>query len=103
MNFLKIHSDLVFLLRVNIKTNSKNQNIVKNNDFLTISLNSKPIQNKANKELINLIKKKLKIPTNQIQIISGLKTTNKLIKITFLEKIEEFDFIRTLIDKNRFI
>ncbi len=100
MNFLNKKSDLVFLLKVHVKTNSKIQKIVKNNDYLTISLNSKPVQNKANKELINLIKKKLGISSNQIQIISGLKTTNKLIKITFLKKTEEEELIKQLIDKN---
>jgi uncharacterized protein (TIGR00251 family) len=100
MNFLKKPSDLMYLLRVKVKPNSKNQKIVNNGDSLTISLNSKPVQNKANKELINLIKKKLKLSSNQIQIISGLKTTEKLIRITFFEKIEEEELIRLLIDIN---
>ena len=100
MNYLQKHSDLVFLLRVNVKPNSKNQNTVERNDFLSISLKSKPVHNKANKELINLIKKKLKISSNQIQIISGLKTSDKVIKITFLEKINEKELINQLIERN---
>ena len=58
-----------------------------NEDFLTISLCSKPIQNKANKELLNLIKKKLKISSSKIQIISGTKSSNKTIKIDLAEFI----------------
>jgi len=100
MSYLQKYSDFVFLLRVNVKTNAKNQNIIKRNDFLSIFLKSKPVHNKANKELINLIKKKLKISSNQIQIISGLKTPDKLIKITFLEKVNEEEFVKQLIDKN---
>jgi len=99
MNFLEKHSDTIYTIRLNVKTNSKNQNIVNNGDFLTIFLHSKPIQNKANKELLNLVKRKLKISLNQIQIISGLKTQNKIIKITFLEKIEEKELIRKLFDQ----
>ena len=100
MNFLTKLSDLMYLLRVNVKTNSKNQKIVNNGEFLTISLNSKPVQNKANRELINLIKKKLELSSNQIQIISGLKSTDKLIRITFFDKIEEEELINQLIDKD---
>ena len=96
MKFLKKQSDFEFLLKVNVKTNAKIQKITKSNDFLTISLNSKPLHNKANKELINLLKKKLKISSNQIQIISGSKSKEKLIKISFLEKIEDKELIRSL-------
>ncbi|MFX1567179.1 MAG: DUF167 domain-containing protein [Promethearchaeota archaeon] len=100
MNFFKKLTDFVFLLKINVKTNAKIQNITKVNDFLKISLKSKPMQNKANKELINLIKRKLKITSTQIQIISGLKNPDKIIKITFLEKINEEELVRQLIDTN---
>lgn len=98
MDFLKKHSDTIYFISLNVKTNSKNQRIVNNGDLLTIFLNSKPIQNRANKELINLLKRKLKISSNQIQIISGSKTQDKLIKISFLEKIKVEEVIRKLID-----
>ncbi|MFX0000238.1 MAG: DUF167 domain-containing protein [Candidatus Hodarchaeota archaeon] len=98
MIFLEKHSDTIYTIRLNVKTNSKNQKIIYNGDSLTIYLHSKPIQNKANKELINLIKWKLKISSHQIQIISGLKAQNKLIKITFLEKTEEQELFRKLVN-----
>ncbi len=89
MNFLEKQSDTIYFLRLNVKTNSKTQAIVNNGSFLTIFLTSKPIQNRANKELINLLKRKLNISSSQIQIISGSRTQDKLIKISFLENIEE--------------
>ncbi len=97
MKFLEKHSDTNFIIKLNVRTNCKSQKVVNNGDFLTIFLKSKPIQNKANKELINLIKKRLNISSNQIQIISGSKRQDKLIKLYFLENIKEQEIIRKLI------
>jgi uncharacterized protein YggU (UPF0235/DUF167 family) len=97
MKFLEKISETSYFVRLNVKTDSKKQKIVNDNDFLTIFLKSKPIQNKANKELLNLIKRRLKISMDQIQIISGLKSHDKLIKLDFLETIEEREILRKLI------
>ncbi len=98
MSSFEKHADINYILKLNVKTNSKKQIIVNNGDFLTIFLKSKPIHNKANKELINLIKRRLNISSDQIQIISGSKSHDKLIRLNFLENIEEQDIIRRLID-----
>ncbi|MBA7624353.1 hypothetical protein ES703_31760 [subsurface metagenome] len=96
MKFLEQRSNNNFILRLNVKTNSRSQKIINNGDVLTIFLKSKPVQNKANKELITLIGKKLNLSSNQIQIISGSKSKDKLIKITFLRNIEEEEIIEKL-------
>ena len=88
MKFLEKVRDFSYVVHVKVKPNSKKQAIIDNEEFLTILVRSKAIQNKANIELINLIKKKLEISSNQIQIISGLKSSNKIIQINFLEHIE---------------
>ncbi|MFX0039441.1 MAG: DUF167 domain-containing protein [Promethearchaeota archaeon] len=98
MKFIEKHSETIYIINVNVKTNCKNQKVVHNGNFLTISLRSKPIQNKANKELINLLKGRLNISSNQIQIISGSKSRDKVIKLNFLEKIKEHEIIKKLID-----
>ena len=89
MKFLEKMRDFSYLVHVNVKPNSKMQAIIEKDEFLTISVKSKAIKNKANKELINLIKKKLEISPNQIKIISGLKSSNKIIQINFLKDVEE--------------
>ncbi|MFX0104773.1 MAG: DUF167 domain-containing protein [Candidatus Hodarchaeota archaeon] len=98
MIFLKKHSDTNYIIRLHVKPNSKNQKVEDNGEFLKISLNSKPTQNKANNELINLLKKKLNLSKNQIRIISGLKSSKKLVKISFIEKMDEEDIIKKLIN-----
>jgi uncharacterized protein YggU (UPF0235/DUF167 family) len=74
---------------VKVKPSSKKQDIIDNDEFLTILVRSKPTQNKANNEVIYLIKKKLEISSNQIRIIYGLRSSNKIIQIDFLKGIEE--------------
>ena len=66
-----------------MKTNSRQQKVCNEGEFLLISLKSKPENNKANKELIRLIQKKLKISSDQIYFISGLKNRHKTIQIKF--------------------
>lgn len=84
--FLKKKSEKVFLLHVNVKPNSKIQEISSDGESLTISLKSKPIQNRANKELLKIFKSKLKGENlHQLQITSGLKSSNKILELVFLE------------------
>jgi uncharacterized protein YggU (UPF0235/DUF167 family) len=89
MKFLEKIKDFTYILNVKVKPNSRKQNIINNGEFLTIWVRSKAVQNKANKELINLIKRKLKIASNQIQIITGLKSSYKQIQLDFLDEVRE--------------
>ena len=85
-------SECSFLLKIKVKTNSKEKNILFNQNtdsWITIHLISKPIKNKANKELIQLLSKKLNVSTNQIKIIAGPKSRNKTIRIKFYENISK--------------
>jgi uncharacterized protein YggU (UPF0235/DUF167 family) len=96
MKFLEKKSDFSYILKLYVKTNCKTQKVINNGDFLTIYLKSKPIQNKANKELIRLIKSRLNIPSIQVQIISGSKSHDKLINLHFLKNTKEKDIIKKL-------
>ncbi len=97
MKFLKKIRDFSYVVHVKIKSNSKKQTIIDNGEFLTILVRSKAIHNKANIELINLIKKKLEISSTQIQIISGLKSSNKVIQINFSKVTQEQEIYDKLI------
>lgn len=100
MDFLENKAHDVYLLRIKVKTNSFNQEILpytETDSWLTIKLKSKPVKNRANKELINLIKKRIDSSSAQIHIISGLKKTHKTLEIKFLDNIERIDIIKKLI------
>ena len=95
MTFFEKISEFEFILRINVKPNSRKQKILKTSeqdDYLTVLLRSKPLQNKANIELLNLIKKIYSVSTNQIKFLSGQKSANKILKIQFQENIQEKEF-----------
>jgi uncharacterized protein (TIGR00251 family) len=100
MDFIEIKANNAFLLRVKVKTNSIKQEILpcsENDSWLLIKLKSKPIKNKANKELIHLIRNRVGINSNQIKIISGLKKTNKTLEITIFDNLGRADLCKKLL------
>jgi uncharacterized protein YggU (UPF0235/DUF167 family) len=97
MKFIEKSSNTTFIIKLNVKTNCKTQKVIDNDDFLTIFLRSKPIQNKANKELLTLLKTRLNMSSNQIQIITGSKSHNKIIKLNFSENTKEQEIIDKLL------
>ena len=99
MVFFEDNSERTIFLKIKVKTNSKIQKISYNqtiDSWISINLKSKPLKNKANKELIKLLSKKLNIPTNQIQIIAGPKNANKTIQIRFYQDISRSKILEKL-------
>jgi uncharacterized protein (TIGR00251 family) len=97
MSFLKDINNFTYLININVKPNSKSQKITDDGKFLKIQIQSKAVKNKANIELINMLKKQLKITSNQIKIISGVRSTNKIIQINYYEKVEYKTVINRLL------
>ncbi|MBN1800187.1 MAG: DUF167 domain-containing protein [Candidatus Lokiarchaeota archaeon] len=98
-DFLEKASNNTFILHVKVKPNSKKEGIAINDEIVKISVRSKAEQNKANYELLKFLKKKLNIPINHIQILSGIKSVHKTLKIIFSEDITENEFIQKLFKK----
>lgn len=72
------------ILNVKVLCNKSESKVIidESSDRIIVHLKLKPIKGKANLGLIKIISKYLKIPQNSIEIISGAKSKNKLIKIT---------------------
>lgn len=63
--------------RVKVVPNSSISKIVEiNEEYVKIKLNSPPVENKANKEVVNLLSKTFNIPKTSIKLMFGDK--NKL-------------------------
>lgn len=100
MNFIELRSEFVCIISIRIKPNSNRQFIAKpseNDEHILISIRSEAKQNKANIELLNLIKNKLKVGIDQLQIISGRKNPNKRIKITFKKSHQKEEILNKLL------
>ncbi|MBQ9441000.1 MAG: DUF167 domain-containing protein [Alphaproteobacteria bacterium] len=54
---------------------------IDNKVYIKISVNGKPIENQANKELICIISKYFKLPKSNIEIIRGSKSRYKQIRL----------------------
>ena len=97
IKFLEKKSNKSFLLRVVVKPNSKKQEISSNGDALVVKVRSKAFKNKANKELVNLVSKKLHISSTQLQIASGLKSTNKILQAFLPEEKDEKEVMNMIL------
>ena len=68
------------IVNVKVIPNAKKEEIIKEKDRLKVKVLA--IDNKANKALINLLSKYYNIKKNQIKILKGLKSREKVIEIT---------------------
>lgn len=96
LKYIEKRNDNSFLLHVNIKPNSRKQEIIIDDENLIIRVKSKANQNKANKELLGLLRKKVGVSPNQIMIVSGLRSSNKVIELKFIEQIDENQLLKRL-------
>ena len=58
-------------------------------DALKVKLTSPPVEGKANKELIEVLARELKVKKKDIEIVSGQSSKNKVVRISGITSIEE--------------
>jgi uncharacterized protein len=79
-----LFASLYMKITVKVKPNSKQQKIEETEQGnLIIFLKSPPIDGKTNKELIEIIAKKYRVPKTKVLIKSGLNSKNKILEINF--------------------
>jgi uncharacterized protein len=57
-------------------------------DVVRIKVTSPPVDGKANKAVVTLLSKQLKIPKKDVQIVSGEKSRNKKIRVYGISRSE---------------
>lgn len=83
----KTVNELIIKIKVEPRS-SKSAIVGPYGDALKVKLTSPPVEGKANKELIDLLSKELKIPKRDIEIISGQSSKNKVVRIIGINKID---------------
>ncbi|MDD3435533.1 MAG: DUF167 domain-containing protein [Candidatus Gastranaerophilales bacterium] len=83
-------------VRLKIVPNSSKNDIFFDGDILKIKITAQPIENKANKALVEFLAKKLKIAKSNIQITKGELSKEKTLLIQGLNKEEFFKVINYL-------
>ncbi len=92
MNFLK-ETDKGLIIHLKIIPNSSKCDIVFEETFLKVKVTAQPIENKANKNLIEYLAKRLHRAKTSIQIVKGETSKEKTI---FIEGMTSKDFIDQL-------
>lgn len=59
------------VIKVKIVPNSSKNDIVLEEEFIKVKVTAQPIENKANKALIEFLSKRFKIPKTSIEILKG--------------------------------
>ncbi len=67
---------------------SRNQIVGREGDHFKVKVTAPPIEGRANKALIDLLAKKLRVPKGSIEIISGKRSRLKSIRIEGLSQEE---------------
>lgn len=60
---------------------SKNSVLKEDDGSLNVYLTARPVENKANQALVELLSKDFKVSKSRIKIISGFKSRNKVVEI----------------------
>ena len=74
-------SDDGLIVNFRIVPNSSKNDIIIEDEFIKIKITAQPIENKANKAVIEFLSKYLKIPKTGIEIIRGETSKDKTILI----------------------
>ena len=99
-NVLKIVDDGI-ILRLRISPNASKNQFIFADDMIKLKITAQPIENKANKAVIEYLSKLFKVPKTKITILKGDTSKEKtlLIKTTDIEKIENIKTILSEVDK----
>ena len=99
-NVLKIVDDGI-VLRLRISPNASKNQFIFTDDMIKLKITAQPIENKANKAVIEYLSKLFKVPKTKITILKGDTSKEKtlLIKTTDMEKIENIKTILSEVDK----
>ena len=75
------------IIKVKIVPNSSKNDIILEEEFIKVKVTAQPIENKANKALIEYLSKRFKVPKTNIEILKGDTSKEK----TILFNIDDMD------------
>lgn len=99
-NILKIVDDGV-ILRLRISPNASKNQFIFTEDMIKLKITAQPIENKANKAVVEYLSKLFKVPKTKISILKGDTSKEKtlLIKTDDMGKIENIKTILSEVEK----
>lgn len=79
-------TDKGIILNIRISPNSSKNQVIIENDIIKIKVTAQPIENKANKMLVEYLSKLLKVPKTSVSILKGETSKDKTILISTTDK-----------------
>ena len=84
------------LIRIKIVPNSSKNDLIIEDEFIRVKVTAQPIENKANKALVEFLSKKFKIPKTSIQIVKGDTSKEKTILFSINDEEKKQNVISEL-------
>ena len=84
------------IVRIKIVPSSSKNDIILEDEFIKIKITAQPIENKANKALIEYLAKIFKIPKTSIEIVKGETSKEKTLLFKIANKEKTKDIISRL-------
>ena len=84
------------IAKIKIVPNSSQNDIILEDEFIKIKVTAQPIENKANKALVEFLSKKFKIPKTAVKIIKGETSREKTILFQTADNVKQLQIISQL-------
>lgn len=84
------------IVRIKIVPNSSKNDIVLEEEFIKVKVSAQPIENKANKALIEFLSKRFKIAKSFIEILKGDTSKEKTLLFRVVEPEKRAEIVSAL-------
>jgi len=68
-------------IQVKVKPNSKTDEVSREGDSFIVKVKEPPKEGKANQAVIKLLAEHFSVPQSQVRILSGFRSSNKVIEV----------------------
>ena len=84
------------LIRIKIVPNSSKNDLIIEDEFIKVKVSAQPIENKANKALIEFLSKRFKVPKTTIEIVKGDTSKEKTLLFSINDEEKKQNIISEL-------
>lgn len=84
------------LIRIKIVPNSSKNDLIIEDEFIKVKVTAQPIENKANKALIEFLSKRFKVPKTSIEIVKGDTSKEKTLLFSINDEEKKQNIISEL-------
>jgi uncharacterized protein (TIGR00251 family) len=84
------------IIKIKIVPNSSKNDIILEDEFIKVKITAQPIENKANKALVEFLSKSFKVPKTSIEILKGDTSKEKTLLFRVLDTKKREEIIERL-------